>query len=176
MFFFCNQVIGKFGANSKLSNTITIDSNEHYGLQKSEFGADMKQLALSCLPREVRDGEDAQELEKNARHDLTSIVDATHDLCLRLENGYTFRVHKAFVAERCEYFRTFLHDPFNETKHIVTDDNRGRKNTKSVSELLLRQISPEVLTEIIFFLYSNDFSRRKVTLTFQFENKILDFI
>ena len=168
-------MIGKFGANSKLSNTITIDSNEHYGLQKSEFGADMKQLALSCLPREVRDGDDSQELEKNARHDLTSILDATHDLCLRLENGYTFRVHKAFVAERCEYFRTFLHDPFNETKHIVTDDdNRGRKNTsKSVSELYLRQISPDVLTEIIFFLYSNDFSRRKVIFELFYCEKIV---
>lgn len=94
-------------------------------------------------------------------------MDTTHDLCLKLENGYVFRVHKAFVAERCDYFRTFLHDPFNETKQHIIYDSMSKTNSKhvhKVSELLLRQISPEVFTEVIFFLYSNDFSRPKVNL------------
>lgn len=135
-----------------MSTTITIDSCDYS--QKSQLSADLKLLALSCLPNRLR--EDDLELEKN---DLGKIVGFTHDLCLNLEDGYTFRVHKCFIAERCEYFRTFLHDPFNETREHPNEN----KNAKNVSELNLRQISAEVLTEIVVFLYSNEFSRPKVS-------------
>lgn len=178
---FASKVIGKFGANSKLSNTITIDSssmsaadyggNQHQ--QRIQLSNDLKQLALSCLPKQLRDTDpELQQLARSNPHHarLTDIVDTTHDLCLRLDLGggddgdgaeCTFRVHKAFLAERCEYFRTFLHDPFNETTER-REEMSGGKRLRNVSELSLKQIQPEVLAEIIFFLYSNDFSRRRL--------------
>ena len=153
-------MIGKFGTNSKLSTTITIESS-YYGHEASELSADMRQLALSTLPKgiEWEDGE----LMKNStdeRKNLDTIVDVTHDLCLNLDDC-SFRVHKLFLAERCEYFRAFLHDPFNETRHHLNPSSSTSRKS-NVAELHLKQVSPEVLREIVFFLYSNDFSRPKV--------------
>jgi hypothetical protein len=173
-------VIGKFGANSKLSTTITIDAADFGyggGVEKSQLSADLRQLALSCLPPKIRDDpkyKPPQQLASNTTtttttmSDLTLLVDYTHDLCLNLSLAHSenaadnsqqqqqqqFRVHKLFLAERCEYFRTFLHDPFNEAATTT--------KTSKVSHLNLREIGCDVMTEIIFFLYSNDFSHEKV--------------
>lgn len=151
-------MIGKFGANSKLSTTITIDSSD-FGQKMTASGlsGEMRQLVRNCLPKEVLD-QIQDETEQKSGADLSEIVDTSHDLCLILEDGLSFRVHKAFVAERCEYFDTFLRDPFHEA---IEHSNHANKK-RSVSELHLKQISAEILTEIIFFLYSNEFSRTKV--------------
>lgn len=172
-------MIGKFGANSKLSTTITIDAADFGyggGVEKSQLSADLRQLALSCLPPKIRDDPKykppPQQLTTNTTttttmSDLTLLVDYTHDLCLNLslansENAadnsqqQQFRVHKLFLAERCEYFRTFLHDPFNEAATTT------KTSTSKVSHLNLKEIGCDVMTEIIFFLYSNDFSHEKV--------------
>lgn len=81
---------------------------------------------------------------------------------------------KAFIAERCDYFKTFLHDPFHEiesTNETIRSDSENekasRKSTaKVVSQLHLKEINSEVLIEIIFFIYSNNFSKDKVNKNF----------
>lgn len=54
---------------------------------------------------------------------------------------------KVFLVERCDFFRTFLNNSFNEVKE-----------TNVTSEIELKEMTKEVLTEIIYFLYSNNFS------------------
>lgn len=56
-------------------------------------------------------------------------------------------LNKAFLVERCDFFKAFLSDPFNEIKE-----------TNEVSEIELKEMTKEVLVEIIYFLYSNNLS------------------
>ena len=64
---------------------------------------------------------------------------------------------QAFIAERCDYFKTFLHDPFNEIQ------SNHENKTDQVSHLNLKDISKEIFTELLYFIYSNDFSRDDVS-------------
>lgn len=154
----CVIVIGKFGANTKLSHTITIEPKDRpisslpsSNSQLSRISLDFKQLAYYSLPLEIRNSL----LTKTGSLDLQRIVDLTHDMCFELSDEATvFNVHKAFIAERCDYFKTFLNDPFKEISQI--------NETTNISKLMLKEISTEVLVEIIFFIYSNSFSVDKL--------------
>lgn len=59
------------------------------------------------------------------------------------------------MAEKCDYFKAFLNDPFNEVQ--INKDNKS-----NVSIINLKEITKEVLIEIIFFIYSNEFSTEKL--------------
>jgi hypothetical protein len=77
------------------------------------------------------------------------------------------------MAERCEYFKTFLNDPFHEI--ATRDEAKSSESTtqqkvtsvatttqKPISQLKLKEISQEVFVEIVYFIYSNSFSKEKV--------------
>jgi hypothetical protein len=167
-------VIGKFGANTKLSNTITIEPkdlpllNSDYtsALNKqSKISLDFRRLALNALPPTLRE---------NVDNNLKKVVELTYDLCLTVlsdnsENDASnninlqFFVHKAFIAERCDYFKTFLHDPFHEITRENDGDLTGQKpKEKTIAQLKLKEISAQVLVEVIYFIYSNSFSKDKL--------------
>ena len=175
-------LIGKFGANTKLNHTITIEpkdlpissssSSESSVSTTSRISADFKKLAYFSLPEDIRkkffvdDLVNCKELEK--------VMEFTHDLrfhlCEEAENQeVTFNVHKAFIAERCDYFKAFLHDPFHEIQVESTtadQDNatakRSSSSKKNISQLKLKEVTREVLVEIIFFIYTDNFSRDKL--------------
>ncbi len=128
----------KFGADSKITNILTIES------AVGELGADFRHLVDEIIASDKTEG---------------SLVDLTHDLCLRIKDEHIFKVHKAFLAERCDYFKTFSNDPFSETQKVST----------SVQTIELNDISREVLAEIICFIYSDSFSSKSVTII----NKIM---
>lgn len=82
--------MGKFGANSKLSNTITVEPDEDDlivgadGLKLTQLHLDFSQLAHSCLPIELRNNIGSNKLD--------SIV--TSDFRIKVENNHYFNVHK----------------------------------------------------------------------------------
>ena len=173
-------MIGKFGASTKLSNIITIEPKDRpissdasslasTSSKSSRISYNFGQLALSCLPDKLREASDLIKL------DLKKIVESTHDLrfSLRNENNEeevcsvesAFNVHKAFIAERCDYFKTFLHDPFQEIKTNGEDSSTKIAKHKSISQLKLKEVSAEVFVEIMFFIYSNNFSKEKVFIS-----------
>ena len=139
-------LIGKFGVNSRLSNTITIEPEYEIDPETNlpkprQLSMNLKGLAKSCLPESDKVG-------------LEKIVLNTHDLCITIDGTEKYLVHKAFMVERCEYFKTFLNDPFHEIKEETPESE--------ISQIDLKQISKEVLTEIICFIYSNQFSTDQV--------------
>jgi hypothetical protein len=81
-------VIGKFGTESKLSNTITIEpeaasTTALTSTNVNELGLSFRKLLEpSCL-------ENSQE-----KSDFEKIVMQTADLCFHLENQYKFYVHQ----------------------------------------------------------------------------------
>lgn len=88
-------MIGKFGVNSKLSQTITIDSSDlsdsNGAIVSSKISNDFRQLAYACLPDELKKDISIQQTDDA---NFSSIVNLTHDLCLTLENDQKFNVHK----------------------------------------------------------------------------------
>ena len=75
--------MGKFGSKSKLSQMIVIEPSEE-DEDKSELSADLRQLAHTCLPDELK-----------PKHELlSSINQLTCDLCFVIENDYKFHVHR----------------------------------------------------------------------------------
>lgn len=86
----------------------------------------------------------------------SSIVDITHDLCLRIKQPIedSFNVHKVFVAERCDYFKTFLNDPFREIEH------------GNIARIELNDVTSDVLKEILHYIYSDEFSSKNVIWIF----------
>ena len=62
--------------------------------------------------------------------------------------------------ERCEYFRTFLHDPFNEIESASTAI--ASTNSRNLSHLHIKNVSKEVFIEVLYFIYTNGFSSEKV--------------
>lgn len=130
---------GKFGANSRISNILIIEP------EVSIIGLDFKKLVDDIVCHQNQSSENS----------LTSIIETTHDLSLRIENDNMIKAHKAFLAERCDYFKTFLHDPFSENKDQMMT---GRE----ISQIGLNDISKEALKEIIYFIYSNNFSTKIV--------------
>jgi hypothetical protein len=68
-------------------------------------------------------------------------------------------------VNRCEYFKTFLNDPFNEIDKIKEEFNSANEQ-KSVLKINLNEISKEVFIEIINFIYSNEFFSEKVVFIF----------
>ena len=58
---------------------------------------------------------------------------------------------KAFLIERCDYFKAFLSDPFNEIKE-----------SSDAAEISLKEMTKEILAEIIYFLYSNNLSSTRL--------------
>ena len=165
---------GKFGNNSKLCNVVNIEHSN----------VDLKRLADNVINQTGG-----------------SLIESTHDLCIRIEGNAIFKVHKVylidlwdyriffsksvrgdpyhiflkiffiryynsfnfvmklkvFVVERCEYFRTFLNDPFNE---LIQEQNEDRMN--QVAHIELNDISRQVLVEILHFIYSNDLASNNV--------------
>jgi hypothetical protein len=63
-------------------------------------------------------------------------------------------------VERCEYFRTFLHDPFNEIESASTAI--ASKNSHNLSHLHIKNVSKEIFIEVLYFIYTNGFSSEKV--------------
>jgi len=63
-------------------------------------------------------------------------------------------------VERCEYFRTFLHDPFNEIESASTVT--ASTNSRNLSHLHIKNVSKEVFIEVLYFIYTNGFSSEKV--------------
>ena len=101
------KVIGKFGLNSKLSNTITIEANDNEidtssgnkkqtatgsssGLNK--INSDLKKLVDCCVPSGLK--------SCSLNSSLELIVKNTHDLCFILEDNYTFYAHKVILAQK----------------------------------------------------------------------------
>ena len=72
--------------------------------------------------------------------------------------------------ERCEYFRTFLHDPFNEIESASTVT--ASTNSRNLSHLHIKNVSKEVFIEVLYFIYTNGFSSEKVF----FLTKLLNFL
>jgi hypothetical protein len=139
--------MGKFG--TKLSNSISIEPSD--SIYSNQVNIDLKQLAIACFQTK------SSELLKN-------IVDDTHDLCLNLENDFQVKVHKTFIVERSDYFKTYLNDPFNEIKQF--------DQTKSIVEQLnLKEIDLEIMKEIVYFIYSDCFSSDNLD-----ENVLLDVL
>lgn len=136
-------LMGKFGSHSKLTNIVTIEPDElelvitSSGIKTTQLSCDLGRLAASCVSNELYEFYDEI---------FESIVKTTSDLCIKVDNFY-FNVHKVFLVERCDFFRTFLNNSFNEVKE-----------TNVTSEIELKEMTKEVLTEIIYFLYSNNFS------------------
>jgi hypothetical protein len=159
--FYYYIVIGKFGSNSsKLRSTITIDPEDDdlldgpNGLKMTQINLDLNRLAQNCLPNELK-----------TNSELDSIVSNSSDLRIKVEENYYFNVYKvsnfkipnfnnnicisikkAFLAERCEFFKTFLTNPFNEVKE------------SNVSEIELKEMTKEILAELVYFLYSDNLS------------------
>jgi hypothetical protein len=139
--------MGKFG--TKLSNTISIEPSD--SIYSNQVNNDLKKLAHSCFATE-------------SSHFLKDIVDTTCDLSLNLENDFQIKVHKAFIVERSDYFKTYLNDPFNEIKQF--------DQTKyTVEQLNLKEIELEIIKEIVFFIYSDGFSCDSLD-----ENTLLDVL
>lgn len=86
----------------------------------------------------------------------SGIVDITHDLCLGIKHPVedSFNVHKVFVAERCDYFKTFLNDPFREIEQ------------GNIARIELNDMTSDVLKEILYYIYSDDFSSKNVIWIF----------
>ncbi len=139
--------MGKFG--TKLTNSISIEPSD--SAYSNQVNLDLKQLANSCFV-------------KNSSQLLTNIVEHTYDLCLNLENNFQIKVHKAFVIERSDYFKTYLNDPFNEMK-------QSDQNKLSVEQLNLKEIDLDIVKEIIYFIYSDCFSCDNLD-----ENVLLDVL
>ena len=73
---------------------------------------------------------------------------------------------KSFICERCDYFKTFLHDPFNELTNA---------NESALTTVHLKDVSKEVFAEIVYFIYSNEFSTPNVLFSFLI-CKLIQFI
>jgi hypothetical protein len=139
--------MGKFG--TKMSNTISVDPSSD-STQPNQTSKDFKSLVSACFPTET-----FEPLKKS--------VELTHDLCFSLgDENYKIYAHRAFVVERCDYFKTLLNDPFNEIK-----------SETSTNEMLisLKEIDIEIFREVIFFIYSDCFSSEKLD-----ENTLLDVL
>ena len=80
-------------------------------------------------------------------------------MILFFEKFHCFIFEKAFVVERCEYFKIFLHDPFNE---IQTNESLKAHDLPHIN---IRNVSKEVFLQILFFIYTNRFSNEKVYAT-----------
>ena len=95
------KVMGKFGANSKLSNTITLEPDTEN--QQPQDGADIKGKSLSHLSTNFRTLVEYC-LKRNETYDepnLEKIVTQTFDLCFSLENECEFHVHQVIFLRRC---------------------------------------------------------------------------
>ena len=161
-------LMGKFGANSKLSHTINIEPDYEVNvltgsIKPSKLSDDLKKLAKCCVSF---NDDDENNRNSNQEDNLYKVVKFTHDLCIVVEedSDYKFYAHRAFVEERCEYFRTFLHDPFHEIHQEAMTSSGSMPSTKQVAQLTLKEISREILTEIIYFIYSNQFSSDQVII------------
>lgn len=83
--------MGKFGAKTKLTNTITIEPDDDdlkessSGFKMNQISFDLSKLANNCLPSELKDTTNDQ---------LDSIVKITSDFYIKLEDIYVFNVHK----------------------------------------------------------------------------------
>ena len=101
------KVIGKFGSNSKLSNTITLEPENENQAQEaadskgkqvnstaptlSRLSLNLKALCEYCL----RQSDSDSNVEFNAESSsLEKIVNQTYDLCFNLENGCKFFLHQ----------------------------------------------------------------------------------
>lgn len=141
--------IGKYGANSRISNILIIDQKE----SQIQLKSDLKSLADEIT---------------GTYGGLRNIVDSTHDLCLGIKQpiAITFNVHKVFVAERCDYFKTFLNDPFREIEQKSESDSETQGN---IARIELNDMTKDVLKEILYFIYSDDFSSKNVIFRFTYD-------
>lgn len=83
--------MGKFGANSKLTNVVTIEPDDEElvlapnGTKLSQLSYDLNRLAESCIPNE---------LKETSNDKFKSIVKTTSDFLIKVEEVYRFNVHK----------------------------------------------------------------------------------
>ena len=83
-------VIGKFGAESKLSNTITIEPGQYNDLSWS-----FRKLLEYCLSQNNLIITKSQ-INIGEEDSLDKIIKQTSDLCFLLDNECKFYVHKVF--------------------------------------------------------------------------------
>jgi ankyrin repeat/BTB/POZ domain-containing protein 1 len=126
-----NFLIGKFGANSKVTNTIVLEAD---AASRDQISRDFDGLLRSGLP------------DNNNNNNNKQIAS---DLCFNVMNCKIY-VHKAFVCERSDYFKAFLNDPFNE---IIVSNS-------VTPEIIVKSVSSHVLLQVFFFIYTNNFSER----------------
>ncbi|KAM6977066.1 ankyrin repeat and BTB/POZ domain-containing protein 1 [Aplochiton taeniatus] len=102
---------------------------------------DMAQLADCALPAELRVG--FGELPFDRIDNFPSYP----DVCFRVE-GYNFLCHKAFFCGRSDYFKALLEDHFSEVEVL--------ESQPCTPVLTLHNISHEIFTRIIYYIYSDD--------------------
>ena len=110
-------------------------------LSQSEVQADMGVLATQAIPLEFRPWEGGAELPG-----LPSVEQQFVDLVFSV-GEYKFFCHRPVFLARSEYFQVLLEDHFNE----ATEDEEFHLTT-----INLNQVSPEVFSCIVFFVYTND--------------------
>ena len=110
-------------------------------LSQSEVQADMGVLATQAIPLEFRPWEGGAELPG-----LPSVEQQFVDLVFSV-GDYKFFCHRPVFLARSEYFQVVLEDHFNE----ATEDEEFHLTT-----INFNQVSPEVFSCIVFFVYTND--------------------
>ena len=91
-------MIGKFGAESKLSNTITIEPESttnaanNNGIMANDLNDDFRKLLEYCINENIPNIDN-----DNVDNSLENIVRQTSDLYFHFENDLTFCVHKVIV-------------------------------------------------------------------------------
>jgi len=110
-------------------------------LSLSEVQADMGVLATQAIPLEFRPWEGGAELPG-----LPSVEQQFVDLVFSV-GEYKFFCHRPVFLARSEFFQVLLEDHFNE----ATEDEEANLTT-----INLNQVSPEVFSCIVFFVYTND--------------------
>ena len=98
-------------------------------------------LATQAIPLEFRGWEGGAELPG-----LPSVEQQFVDLVFSV-GEYKFFCHRPVFLARSEYFQVLLEDHFNE----ATEDEEFHLTT-----INLNQVSPEVFSCIVFFVYTND--------------------
>lgn len=88
---------GKFGSDSKLRNTISIEPHDFVLANSSNktnlVGQEFRQLAKYCIPRELVEDTITNELNQL---NLNKIVEVTHDLIITVEDNHKFYAHKVY--------------------------------------------------------------------------------